>query len=168
MSILPSISSKPRNLLSCRSYNFKTLSIYSNISKSVVQKSFEAGEIVGCGTAVPKLTVSDIEDAVTIVAQMGPEPFIDAMEEQPDFDIIIGGRSYDPSPFTAFAIHNAKLAQSNAKKLTDAQIGGFTHMGKLMECGAHCATPKSSTALATIYRSYSLRFFSHDLTNESH
>src|ERR1700753_968489 len=30
-------------------------------------------------------------------------------------------------------------------------MGGFYHMGKIMECGALCSTPKSHSALATIY-----------------
>ena len=114
------------------------------------------------------MTESDIEDAVTIVAQMGPEPFLDAMKEQPDFDVIIGGRAYDPSPYTAFAIHNAKLIQGSSEKLTDAQVGGFTHMGKLMECGALCAMPKSYTAMATVYRSYSPCFFLNTPSNQFH
>jgi len=126
------------------------LAIYSDISKSIVFKSLKAGEIVGCGQSVPKLSESDIEDAVTIVAQMGPEPFLDAMEAQPDFNVVIGGRAYDPSPYVAFCIYHAKRS---SRKLTDAQVGGFTHMGKIMECGALCATPKSHTAMATVYGS---------------
>jgi hypothetical protein len=94
-----------------------------------------------------------VEDAVTIVAQMGPEPFVQAMEAEPDFDIVIGGRAYDPSPYTAFCIFQAnRLSKASGKPLTSQQLGGFTHMGKVMECGALCATPKSQSAMATIYR----------------
>jgi hypothetical protein len=102
---------------------------------------------------VPPLTSSDIEDAVTIVAQMGPEPFVQAMEAESDFDIVIGGRAYDPSPYIAFCLFQA-LRQSHASHipLTAQQEGGFLHMGKIMECGALCATPKSATAMATIYK----------------
>ncbi|KAH6673862.1 hypothetical protein B0J14DRAFT_541615 [Halenospora varia] len=121
------------------SYQFETLAIYSNVSKSRVLVSLKNGEIRGCGTSVPTLSEEDVNDAVTIVAQMGPEPFVDAMEAAKSFDIVIGGRSYDPSPY------------ASGKSLTRQQLGGFTHMGKIMECGALCATPKSQSAMATIY-----------------
>lgn len=80
---------------------------------------------------------------------MGPEPFLDAMEAEPNFDIVIGGRAYDPSPYVAFSVFHAKSLTT--KSLTKGQIGGFTHMGKIMECGALCAKPKSLTSMATVY-----------------
>lgn len=84
---------------------------------------------------------------------MGPEPFVQAIEAEPDFDIIIGGRAYDPSPYAAFCIFQAnKSSRTSGKTLTSRQLGGFTHMGKIMECGALCATPKSQSAMATIYQ----------------
>ncbi|KAH8659229.1 hypothetical protein BGZ60DRAFT_544271 [Tricladium varicosporioides] len=133
------------------SYQFETLAIYSNVSKPRVLASLKTGEVRGCGTSVPTLTEKDVNDAVTIVAQMGPEPFVDAMEAAKSFDIVIGGRSYDPSPYAAFAIYNANKLKAPTKSLTHQQVGGFTHMGKIMECGALCATPKSQSAMATIY-----------------
>jgi hypothetical protein len=81
---------------------------------------------------------------------MGPEPFVQAMEAEPDFDIVIGGRAYDPSPYVAWCTYQANK-KSSSKGLSDTQTGGFTHMGKIMECGALCATPKSASAMATIY-----------------
>ncbi|KAF4626825.1 hypothetical protein G7Y89_g11331 [Cudoniella acicularis] len=122
-----------------------------SISKLKVLTSLNDGSIKPCGSAVPELLISDIEDAATIVAQMGPEPFIVAMEAEPDFNIVMGGRSYDPSPYTAFSMYHAKLTNPT-KPLTNEQIGGFTHMGKIMECGALCATPKSASAMATVYQ----------------
>lgn len=110
----------------------------------------DSGSITGCGTSVPPITAADVNNAVTIVAQMGPEPFLAAMNAHPDYNIVIGGRAYDPAPYTAFSIFHAH--QYSAKTtLSDLQIGGFTHMGKIMECGALCATPKSSSSMATVY-----------------
>jgi hypothetical protein len=51
------------------------------------------------------LTERDISTATRIVAQMGHEPFIKAMEENPDFDVIIGGRAYDPAPYAAYCYY---------------------------------------------------------------
>jgi hypothetical protein len=84
----------------------------------------------------------DVEEAVTIVAQMGPEPFIDAMQSEPGFDIIVGGRSYDPSPYVAFCVYHAsKAVLAHSQGFSMFQTGGFTHMGKIMECGAVCSMP---------------------------
>ncbi|KFY76155.1 hypothetical protein V499_04085 [Pseudogymnoascus sp. VKM F-103] len=134
-------------------YAFKTLAIYSNVTKSKVLKSLHDGEVVGCGISVPSLTAEDVHNASTIVAQIGPEPFIDAMAAETDFDIIISGRAYDPSPYIAFCVHqsNQKLS-SSLESLRPENLGGYAFMGKIMECGALCGTPKSSSAMATIYR----------------
>ncbi|CZT13752.1 uncharacterized protein RAG0_17249 [Rhynchosporium agropyri] len=131
-------------------YRFKTLAIYSNISKHRVFRSLDSGSVTGCGSSVPSLTIADIDDALTIVAQMGPEPFLDAVNEEPDFDIVIGGRAYDPVPYVVFSTFHARR-ELGMTLLTDFQIGGFTHMGKVMECGALCATPKAHASMASVY-----------------
>ncbi|KAK4175128.1 hypothetical protein QBC36DRAFT_28611 [Triangularia setosa] len=117
------------------------VTIYSEVPKSEVRASLERGEVTPCGGGVPELQSSDIDDAVVIVAQMGLEPWVKAMQEHPDFDIIIAGRSYDPAPYAAFCVQNGF-----------PNLGLAYHMGKIMECGAVCATPKSAEALAIIRR----------------
>ncbi|KAI9739308.1 MAG: hypothetical protein M1834_007521 [Cirrosporium novae-zelandiae] len=146
--IVREIAEEPEN----SSYNFKLLAIYSEVSKSVVYERLKAGGIRGCGPAVPALKAIDIEESPTIVAQMGPEPFLSAMSAVPDFDIVIGGRAYDPAPYVAYATFTA-FGPVNAltKMRHDKALGGFTHMGKIMECGGVCAEPKSSGAVATIF-----------------
>ncbi|PWY68992.1 hypothetical protein BO94DRAFT_299856 [Aspergillus sclerotioniger CBS 115572] len=117
----------------------KVVKIYAEVSKDIVRSELAAGRIVPCGEAVPQLQLDDVEDASRIVAQMGIEPYLKAMEENPDFDVIIGGRSYDPAPYAAFCVH---------KGFTNLDIAW--HMGKIMECGALCAKPKSREALAIV------------------
>ncbi|KAL2071940.1 hypothetical protein VTL71DRAFT_11283 [Oculimacula yallundae] len=138
------------DMIGNEAYRFKTLAIYSNVSKYRVLRSLDSGGVTGCGSSVPSLTMADIDDAVTIVAQMGPEPFLDAVSEEPDFDIVIGGRAYDPVPYVVFSTFHARR-ELGSTLLTDYQIGGFTHMGKIMECGALCATPKAHASMATVY-----------------
>ena len=105
-----------------------------------------------CGSAVPELTPDSVHSTPRIVAQMGPEPFLDAMSTYPDYDIIVGGRAYDPAPYVAYAmscfmnLHNVDASAVNGQTL-----GNFYHMGQIMECGGACATPKSSAAVATVY-----------------
>lgn len=127
--------------------------MYSDIDSDVVLKRLEEGAISGCGPCVPPLTVEDVKASKTIVGQMGPEPYIRAMSTHPDFDIVIGGRTYDPAPYVAFSAYHAFNQRYNQVLALDSHIlGGFTHMGKIMECGGLCATPKSPSCQATIYR----------------
>lgn len=112
------------------------------------------GRVTGCGPCVPALTESDVEAAPRIVAQIGPEPYVDAMEANPDFNIIVGGRSYDPAPYVGYSTYQLKrqFPQLSAADL-QARCAGFTHMGKIMECGGQCSKPKSPGAVATVYAS---------------
>lgn len=121
----------------------KLVKIYSEIDKNVVKKGFSVNTITPCGPAVPPLQEKDIDDASRIVAQMGLEPYLKAMEEHPDFDIIVGGRAYDPAPYAAFCLHHGF-----------DDLGIAYHMGKILECGALCAKPKSREALALVRRDH--------------
>jgi hypothetical protein len=105
-----------------------------------------------CGPAVPALAEDDVGAAPTIVGQMGAEPFLDAMYAQPDFDVIIGGRAFDPAPFVAYMAYMAMADRRRPlSELPKGVLGGFFHIGKLLECGAQCAVPKTRAARATIY-----------------
>lgn len=115
--------------------------IDAELDKDLVKKNWRNGRVTPCTPAVPELQESDIDDASRIVAQMGLEPWVKAMNEHPNFDIIVGGRSYDPAPYAAFCVW---------KGFTD--LGIAYHMGKIMECGALCAKPKSKEALAIVRR----------------
>ncbi|KAI0476298.1 hypothetical protein GGR56DRAFT_693645 [Xylariaceae sp. FL0804] len=162
-------------------YSFKVVAIFAGVSKRLIIDRLRAGAITGCGSCVPELTEEDVLQSPRVVAQMGPEPFTAAMRANPDFDIIIGGRAYDPAPYVGYA---AFLLSSNNQADIDIDIsissgsggqggaaakdddddddddvnrglllGGFTHMGKIMECGGACAEPKSHGATATVYAS---------------
>ena len=115
--------------------------MYAEIDKELVKNRLQAGRVKPCGY-VPELTEKDIDDATVIVAQMGAEPYIKAMDEHGPLDIIISGRSYDPAPMAAMAIR-----------------AGFDpalawHMAKIAECGAQCAEPMCKTLLATIRKDH--------------
>lgn len=121
-------------------YKFNVVYIYSEIDKDVVRRAFDDGRISPCGAA-PRLGKSEISLATRIVAQMGMEPFLAAIHKYPDYDIIIAGRSYDPSPYAAYCYSKGFI-----------NLGNIYHMGKIMECGALCSLPKSKEALATIWK----------------
>lgn len=133
--------------------SLKVLSIYSETSQEWLLQHLKAGKVSGCGPCVPLLTTQDIEATPTIVGQIGPEPMLQAMAAHPDFDILVTGRSYDPSPHVAFcAFHHYEKSYGRVRDLDPTTLGGFTHMGKLMECGGVCATPKCAASMAVIYR----------------
>jgi hypothetical protein len=91
---------------------------------------------------VPPLAPREIEAATVVVAQMGAEPFLKALDESEGVDVIVSGRSYDPSPTAAMAIR-----------------AGFDpalawHMGKIMECGALCAEPVGRNVMGYLRRDH--------------
>ncbi|KAK6221103.1 hypothetical protein LQW54_001676 [Pestalotiopsis sp. IQ-011] len=130
----------------------KTIAIFAGIDKILVRERLREGQMSGCGKYVPQLTDQDIDESTNIVAQLGPEPFLDAMIENPDFDVVIGGRAYDPSPYVAFAaFHSQSQIEGASRDKKQQMFGAFTHLGKIMECGGQCARPKSHGAIGTIY-----------------
>uniref|UniRef100_A0A0B7K8D5 Caib baif family enzyme n=1 Tax=Bionectria ochroleuca TaxID=29856 RepID=A0A0B7K8D5_BIOOC len=135
-------------------YQTKIITIKTEVPKNLIKERLSGGKVTGCGPAVPTLTERDVEDAVRIVAQVGAEPFLDAMFADPDFNVIVGGRAYDPSPFVAYCSYVTMKSASGKvplETLPESVLGGFFHMGKIMECGAQCATPKTRAARSTVY-----------------
>ena len=116
----------------------KMVIIYADVDAQLVKERFQQGRISPCSSA-PELTEQDIDSTVRIVAQMGAEPILKALQENPDVDIIIAGRAYDPSPYAAFCAY---------KGITDPGI--YWHMGKIMECGAFCCEKKGAVIVATV------------------
>lgn len=130
------------SIVAVRGYrSLKIIRIYAEIPMEDVQQALESSptRIVPCGAGVPPLIRSEIEASTRIVAQMGMQPFLDAMHAHPDFDMIIAGRAYDPAPYAALCYYRGFK-----------DLGLAYHMGKVMECGAQCATPKSREAFATV------------------
>jgi hypothetical protein len=87
-----------KELINDKGYrSMKVVTIDAQIDKTLIKSKLAQGEVSPCGASVPELTTTDVDEATRIVAQMGLEPYLQAMSECPDFDIIIGGRSYDPA-----------------------------------------------------------------------
>ncbi|KAI5461875.1 hypothetical protein BGZ63DRAFT_414507 [Mariannaea sp. PMI_226] len=137
-----------------KDYHITTISMFAGINKTTVLTRLGDGRITPCGPCVPTLTAKDVELSPRVVAQAGPEPFVDAMEAYPDFNVIIGGRAYDPAPYVGYSIYQLKRQYRNiSEQDIRSRIGGFTHMGKIMECGGLCSRPKSGGAVAVVYSS---------------
>ncbi|MBP1966784.1 acyclic terpene utilization AtuA family protein [Paenibacillus aceris] len=105
----------------------KVATIWADIPHEVVEAKLAEGQCEPLGIAVKTLTKERLEATNGIVAQMGHEPIIAALQE--GADIIICGRAYDPSPFAAVAMYNG----------FDTALA--YHLGKILECSALCAEP---------------------------
>lgn len=116
----------------------KIIKIYADIPGGMVKQKLKEGKIHSCSSS-PELKIEDVEQSEHIVAQMGAEPILKAMVENPDADVIVAGRAYDPSPYAAFCMYQG---------ITNP--GVYWHMGKVMECGAFCCVKKGQVILATV------------------
>ena len=113
--------------------------IHSDVDKHVVKEALRGGRIQSL-PFVPELTEELIEESTHIVAQIGSEPLIKALEA--GCDVVLAGRCYDPANFAALPV------------MRGFDEGIALHMGKILECGAIAATPGSGAdcAFATLYR----------------
>jgi len=124
-----------------RGWRFKLAKIYSDVDKGHIARELKAGRIEPLGP-VPPLDPREIDAATVVVAQIGAEPFVKALDENEGVDVIVSGRAYDPSPTAAMAIR-----------------AGFDpalawHMGKIMECGALCAEPVGRNVMGWLRRDH--------------
>lgn len=110
--------------------HFKLAVISAEFEKDYLLGQLRAGNITKLGAA-PEVTQEDILQSSHIVAQIGMEPIIQALED--GAQVILCGRCYDPAPFAAPAV---RLGYDAALAL---------HLGKLLECAAICASPGSGS-----------------------
>jgi hypothetical protein len=100
--------------------------IHAEQSKEIVRQALHEGRVTPLGP-VGQATEGDIDRAIRIVAQMGPEPIGAALDL--GVDLVLAGRSCDVSIFSAIP-----LAKGFDPGLT-------MHAAKIVECGAYCAEP---------------------------
>ena len=120
----------------------KTAVIWADIPNDVIIEKIAQHKVCPLGTNVPELTAQTLETCTGVVAQMGAEPFIKALDE--GFRLIIAGRAYDPSPFAAVGIRCG----------FDAAL--CYHMGKVLECGALCCDPGTTKdcMMGVVYKDF--------------
>jgi len=121
------------------SLSFRLGVVHSDVSKDLLRRSLQAGKIRSL-PYVPDLTENAIEESTNLVAQIGCEPLMKAL--QAGCQVILAGRCYDPANFAALPI------------LRGYDEGLALHMGKILECGAIAATPGSGAdcVLGTLTR----------------
>lgn len=110
--------------------HFRLALIHAEFDKEFLLQALDGGQITPLEPA-PALTADLIHASAHLVGQMGSEPFIRALDMAPD--VILAGRSYDPSVFACLAIRQGY------------DRGLALHLGKILECAAICATPGSGS-----------------------
>lgn len=106
--------------------------IRSEINKNTLHEALNEGRIHTFETG-QDLTHADIDAACHVVAQIGPEPFMAALADEPD--IVIAGRAWDVANVAALP-----LALGYPRGLA-------FHMGKILECGGQAALPVEGSDL---------------------
>lgn len=104
--------------------------IYSDIDRDILLQELKNGRVKPLGP-VAELTEEDILASTNIVAQMGLEPIMEAIEK--GAEIIVSGRAYDPTVFAALPV------------LKGFDMALALHMGKILECAAIAANPGSGS-----------------------
>lgn len=125
----------------------KVARIDAELDKEQIVKAYRAGK-VSCFETTTPLEEQDILDCEHIVAQMGIQPYVEALKG--GADIIMGGRAYDAAVIAAFPIMRGE------------NPGLCYHMGKIMECGTAVALPRESDGLIGIVDQDSFTVFPAD------
>ena len=113
-----------------RGLSFKLAVIQSEFDNEFVKEKLRNGDITPLAPA-KEITEAEVDESMRIVAQMGEQPFIEALEN--GAQVILAGRSYDPSVFAALALKEG------------FDRGLAMHMGKILECAAIAALPGSGS-----------------------
>jgi hypothetical protein len=119
-----------REIASEEALNLRLALIDSEIDRETVLQALDRGELSPCGPA-PELQVEDITQSTHVVAQLGVEPIVRALEA--DANVVLAGRAYDPSVFAAYPIMHG------------FDPGLALHLGKILECAAIACTPGSGS-----------------------
>lgn len=117
-------------ILKERQVSAKLAVIYSDIDRDFLLQELRNGRVQPLGP-VEELTEEDVLEATNLVAQMGLEPIIQALED--GAEIILAGRAYDPTVFAALPV------------LQGYDLALALHMGKILECAAIAASPGSGS-----------------------
>lgn len=107
---------------------FKLGLIYADVDRNLIKEAIRAGKTEALAD-LPPLTESDVDQAAAVVAQMGTERIIAALDA--GCRVILAGRAYDPCCFSSLPI---RLGYDPALA---------THLGKILECAAIAADPGS-------------------------
>jgi len=125
--------------------------LYSEQEKEVMKAKNAAGKIRPLAPLGP-LDDAMIDACTHIVAVLGPEPYISALEA--GADIILGGRTTDTAVLSCFPL------------MKGAPAGFSWHAAKIGECGAQCTATRGVGA-GVLLKIHSDAFYVEPLTPET-
>ncbi|MEB2836532.1 MAG: DUF1446 domain-containing protein [Desulfurococcales archaeon] len=106
--------------------------IWSDVDSDWLLSKIKSGaQVEPLEPGLGPLTEEAIRGSSRMVAQLGVEPFIEALKT--NADVVVGGRAVDVAPFAALPIARG------------ADRGLALHMAKILECGAIAAEPGSGS-----------------------
>jgi Acyclic terpene utilisation family protein AtuA len=117
--------------------HFRMAVIHAEQDKDAVKRLVAAGRVHPLAKQ-PALTSAVVDRATRIVGMMGPEPFMEALDN--GAQVVLAGRSSDPAPWAAAAVR-AQLPPAPA-----------WYAGKMLECGATPSIPKGHDCLMVTVR----------------
>jgi hypothetical protein len=122
-----------------RGYRFRTAAIGAEVDRSWLKRQIARGRVSPLDIAT-ELTAEAVDRSARIVAQMGVEPFLRALDL--GAEVVIAGRACDAAVMAAPAMR-AGFDRALAY-----------HMGKILECGGAAAYPRhgSDSLLGRIER----------------
>lgn len=106
--------------------HFKLAAIYADVPRERVARAIAEGTVRDFEAGY-EVTAELLDETTVVVAQMGHEPIIEALEQ--GADVIIAGRACDDCAIAAYPIYRG------------ADRANAIHMGKILECGAFSAEP---------------------------
>ncbi len=110
--------------------SFRMAVIPADVSRQKLAEALRQGRVSPLGP-VPELTEEAINESTNLVAQMGVEPLIEALDG--GAEVVLAGRCYDPAVFAALPIREGY------------DPGLSLHLGKILECAAIAAVPGSGS-----------------------
>ncbi|MCA3302534.1 MAG: acyclic terpene utilization AtuA family protein [Roseomonas sp.] len=126
-----------RDIAAEEGLHFRMALIRAEPPRAELQRRLAAGRIHPLSNQ-PALTSETLGRASRVVAMMGPEPFMEALDN--GAQVILAGRASDPAPWAAAAIR-AQLPPAPA-----------WYAGKMLECGATPSIPKGHDCLLVTVR----------------
>lgn len=109
--------------------HFRLAIIEADIDRAYLKRKLAAGDVRDFEMG-RDLTEADVDACTQIVAQMGYEPLVAALEQ--GADVVLAGRAFDAALSATLPI------------MRGVEPGLALHMGKIVECGSLVALPRAS------------------------
>lgn len=129
---LAAVADLVRGLAAERGWQLRLATIDAEVEPDWVLDALADGRVRPHGHA-PELTAADVHGSERMVAQMGVEPLIEALDA--GADVVLAGRACDTAVFAAAPLR------------WGADVAASYHLAKIVECASQCADPGGRDAI---------------------